>query len=307
MNRAVALTLALLLLDASQLQAQANPFALGADARPRVASGKIVTDAFVDATGQLEPNVRTFGWQFQTIPGDPYFLQDPGFNAVSGSGLPGGSALGFNVTRHLAYWPGAGTVDFTAPIPNGETLTFNFGAGTVTIAANSPPQPGFNFATVSASGGTHRHLNAYLNAAAGTPTDGVYFASIRLTNTGGPAPSDPLFLLFGNGVPVTDLQRALGYVANPFPGDANYSGRVDIADFSTLAAKFNEPGFWYDGDFNGDLLVNIADFSLLAANFNQSAPAARVPTAGAAVVPEPAAFAGLAIAGWACLSRRRWR
>lgn len=68
-------------------------------------------------------------------------------------------------------------------------------------------------------------------------------------------------------------------------GDSNLSGVVDIADFSTLAGNFNQPGRWRTGDFNYDGLVGIADFSRLAANFNRVAP----PTpARPATVPEPA-------------------
>jgi hypothetical protein len=291
----------LLIANATHLHAAINPFALGADARPRNDAGRIVTDAFADDTGLLTSNVRTFGWQFQTIPGDPYFIQDPGFNATNTSGLPPGSALGFNATRHLAYWDGSGRVDFTQPMPSGESLTFNFAAGTVNISATSPPQPGFNFVTISSSGSAHRHLNAYLNAGSSpVPANGAYLTSIRLTNTAGLLPSRALFLVFGNGIPTPDVQRALHYVANPLPGDANFSGSVDIADFATLAANFNAPGemFWYDGDFNDDLTVGIADFSLLASNFNLSA--ARSPM----VIPEPSAFFAVAcVLPW--LFRRR--
>lgn len=277
-----------------------NPYVISADARPRVASGKIVTDAFDDSTGTLLSNVRTFGWRFQTIPGSPYFLQDPGFNAVSSSGLPGGSQLGFNVTRGLSYWSGAGNLGF-GPTISGESLSFNFGAGTVQISSTTGAQSGFNFVTISPSGTAHRHLNSELIAGTQpTPAQGVYFTSIRLTNTGVPAASDALFLLFNNGAAPADFSRALNYVANPFPGDADFSGIVNISDFATLAANFNRSGdvFWYDGDFNADYAVNISDFSLLAANFNQSAPAPLL-----RAVPEPSIIS-VVLLSLAALCRR---
>jgi autotransporter-associated beta strand protein len=54
-------------------------------------------------------------------------------------------------------------------------------------------------------------------------------------------------------------------------GDANLDGIVNAADFTILAANFNQPVTgWDQGDFNYDGLVNAADFTDLAANFNQS-------------------------------------
>ena len=54
-------------------------------------------------------------------------------------------------------------------------------------------------------------------------------------------------------------------------GDANLDGLVNAADFTILAANFNQPVTgWDQGDFNYDGLVNAADFTDLAANFNQS-------------------------------------
>lgn len=300
MTRRTILTLAVLLLPAIA-GGQPNPYALESDARPRVAAGRIVTDAISDTTGQLAQGVRVFGWQFGVVPGDPYFIQEPGFNATAASGLPPGSLLGFRVSRGLYHWSGqaGGRVDFSAPAPGGAAIGFNFGAGTVSISGASGPQAGFGFATVSSSGGLHRHLNAYLSTAAGgTPASGAYLATIQLTNTGGPLDGDPLMLLFGNGLPTPELQRALAYVANPLDGDADFSGRTDIADFAVLASNFNAAGerYWFDGDFTGDRTVGIGDFSLLAATFNQVAPAARMPAARMpAAVPEPAALAGVAI------------
>ncbi|MDW8261380.1 MAG: hypothetical protein RMJ35_02535 [Phycisphaerales bacterium] len=248
-----------------------NPYVQNADARPRVAGGKLVVDAFNDQTLQIVPDVRTFGWSFQGIPGDPYFIQEPGFNASSSSGLAPGSTLAFNVTRSLSFWNGSGSVGFGA-IPSGESLVMNFGASTITIGGETGAQPGFAFATVGPNGSFHRHLNTFLRVGTSPqPATGVYLTSIRLTNSGGPAPSDPLFLLFRNGVTPPHFESALQYVANPPAGDADFSGFIDLGDFAILAANFNRSGelFWYDGDFNRDYGVDVTDFSLLATNFNR--------------------------------------
>jgi len=292
----------LFLMNASWLHA-VNLFGLGTDPRPRVVAGKIVTDAHNDLTMQDDPNVRTFGWQFQSIPGDPYFLQDPGFNALTGSGLPGGSFLGFTVTRGLSYFSGMGNVGFNAT-PAAESLSFYFGAGTVGISSTTAAQPGFNFTTVAGNGSLHRHINANLNAGTlAVPSNGIYLTSIRLTNTGGPAPSDALFLLFNNGASAANFNRALNYVANPFAGDADFSGEVTLDDFTALAANFGAaaPRFWYDGDFNNDYQVNLDDFTALAANFGLPAPS-DLPRGAA--IPEPVAISLYLLATLPMLGRR---
>ena len=105
-------------------------------------------------------------------------------------------------------------------------------------------------------------------------------------------------------------------------GDANLDGIVNAADFTILAANFNQPVTgWDQGDFNYDGLVNAADFTDLAANFNQSDSGANsagdvaaldafaaangmsVPTPVS--VPEPACVSVLAAAGLGLLGRRR--
>jgi hypothetical protein len=69
-------------------------------------------------------------------------------------------------------------------------------------------------------------------------------------------------------------------VRHTLAGDATLDGRADIADFSNLAAGFNNPRGWTGGNFNYDATVNIVDFSLLAANFNQSAAGSQTAAVG---------------------------
>lgn len=53
--------------------------------------------------------------------------------------------------------------------------------------------------------------------------------------------------------------------------DADASGTVDLADFSRLAASFNQPhSTRTEGDFDGSGTVDLTDFTILAANFNKS-------------------------------------
>jgi hypothetical protein len=108
-------------------------------------------------------------------------------------------------------------------------------------------------------------------------------------------------------------------VAYALLGDANLDGLVNAADFTILAANFNQPVTgWDQGDFNYDGLVNAADFTDLAANFNQSISGDDVSAGDVAAldafaaanglladVPEPAWAGRMAMAGLGMLRRRR--
>jgi autotransporter-associated beta strand protein len=105
-------------------------------------------------------------------------------------------------------------------------------------------------------------------------------------------------------------------------GDANLDGLVNAADFTILAANFNQTvTAWDQGDFNYDGLVNAADFTDLAANFNQSVSGADVSAGDVAAldafaaanglslptssVPEPATAGLICMVGVGLLHRRR--
>jgi hypothetical protein len=280
-------------------------YVIGSDIRPRVEASRIVTDANDDATGGITQDVRFFGYRFQTDPLDPYFTQNPGFNAAAGSGLPASSQLGFSVDRHLAYWNGSGPVSFTIP-PGGESLRLNFGGSNTTITGSSGPQPGFPVGNVSTSGGIHRHLNAFLQdsgGGSGNPADGIYFTNLRLFSSDPSiTTSDSIYLVYNNGLGQSQFEAALDYLSSPLPGDANFDGVVNLADFNILAAHFGQTDrAWYQGDFNGDRTVSLQDFNLLASRFGQTNSGA---TANPVSVPEPVSPLGLFMLTLASLHRR---
>lgn len=62
-----------------------------------------------------------------------------------------------------------------------------------------------------------------------------------------------------------------GACVDPCPGDINFDGRVDLADFNRLAVNFNAvaDGLRWQGDLTGDGQVTLADFHILAENFGR--------------------------------------
>ena len=126
----------------------------------------------------------------------------------------------------------------------------------------------------------------------------------------------------GNDGKVSGLVSGQIEVAYTLLGDANLDGLVNAADFTILAANFNQPVTgWDQGDFNYDGLVNAADFTDLAANFNQSVSGAAVSAGDVAAldafaaanglslptssVPEPASMGLLTLGAVGVLARRR--
>jgi alpha-L-arabinofuranosidase len=108
----------------------------------------------------------------------------------------------------------------------------------------------------------HWNGTGIISSAAQTPTNGLIYG---------------LGYADGNDNVVSGLSSGQIEVKYTLLGDANLDGLVNAADFTILAANFNQPVTgWDHGDFNYDGLVNAADFTDLAANFNQSADIAAV-------------------------------
>jgi hypothetical protein len=195
------------------------------DIRPRVEGAKIVVDAFDDGTSTTEPNVYAFGFDFGEDADDPFFVDDPGFNASSASGLTPGAALRLNLLSGLSFWDGGGGAVSFAPVATGESLRLNFGGNNVTASGASGFQNGFNIQTVDANGVVHRHLNSFLNGADGNTVpagpgpwgagdgvqaaNGIYLLTMELAldPAGAIATSDPIFIVFNSGL--TEVQHDL--------------------------------------------------------------------------------------------------
>lgn len=281
---------------------RAQTFAVNSDVRPAIVNSRVVTQSIDDETDETLTSVRVFSYSFQEDPIEPYFLNDPGFNAVFGSGLTQGTQLNFSVLSNLRYWNGTGAAGFGETVGQAR-LRINRASTNVFVTGSSPAQNGFAIANVSSGGVMHAHLNTFLEDPTGTPATGIYFAAIDVGNTAaGIARSLPVYLLFNNGAAPAAFTRARSYVAQPFAGDVNFDGDVNTRDFNVLAHHFGQSGRnWLQGDLSEDGLVSSADFNLLLGGYGQHTVA---PPLGA-IVPEPAA-AGFVILS-TCLLRRARR
>jgi len=94
-----------------------------------------------------------------------------------------------------------------------------------------------------------------------------------------------------------------------YAGDSNVDGKVDLTDFTFLAANFNKSGgaTWLQGDYNYDGNVNLTDFTFLASNFNQAFTAPSGAAGLGSLVPEPGSLMLLGLGAANVLGRRRRR
>ena len=217
------------------------------DITPLGQSGKVVTAAHDDANNTDVSNVRVFGYRYQADSFDPYFTNDPGFNAPNNSGLNTGD-LSFSLLAGLKYWDGSGTPAFTASPPANEAINFSFGpTRSATVTGASGAQAGFSIGPVDSDGAIHRHLSATLLGSdgdadatnGGTYSPGVYLAQINLSNTG-LVDSAPLYLLYSNysdpALGNTRLDQARVYVRDTFAPGTNLVGLVpEPASLGSLA------------------------------------------------------------------------
>ena len=225
------------------------------DVRPYVEDGKIHTAGFVDATSTELPDVRVFGYDFGEDPEQPYFTQDPGFNAATGSGLPAASQLLFNIVgggglglpANLSYWDGIGAVEFSVT-PAGETLTLNFGSQNRIADDATDFVAGFNLQTVSTGGAIHRHLNAFLNGSGGDPTAGIYLLPVELqSGDASIEKSLPFYLLYNNGLDEEAHDVAIDWVERnlvvPEPSTLLATGIASVIGCLSMRRRTNSISF----------------------------------------------------------------
>ena len=189
-----------------------------ADIAPRVEVERIITDAFVDATGQTLAAQRVYVWEFGEDPFDPFALGDPGFNARPDSGLPEGSRVGVQVLSDLSYWNASGPVSLAA-VPNDETLQFAFLSQSRLAGTGTGILPEMFWGPAVGTNGTfHAHLNTILARPGGVggqdPTPGIYLVELSvLSSDPGIKPSVPIFAIFNSGADDAAVDSAVDFVS----------------------------------------------------------------------------------------------
>ena len=95
------------------------------------------------------------------------------------------------------------------------------------------------------------------------------------------------------------IEGLVEYISSVIPGDANWDGVVDAADYIALKRSFGmaSGARYQDGDFDGDHDVDWDDLVILQGSFGQG-------TGGTPTIPEPGS-AMLLVFGAAALLRRR--
>jgi hypothetical protein len=212
------------------------------DVRPYNLAGRIHTGGFDDGTEEFIPTQVSFGYSFGEDPADPFFTQDPGFNAAAGSGLTGGSTMAFDILGptsgsilpfNLSYWNGVGAVSWGS-VPSGEVLHLAFGSQSRNAGSGTALIAGFNLQTLTSQGAMHQHLGASLWGSDGNSVPaadnfdpgfwgagdgieaapGIYAVALRLRN-GAQANSVPFYIVYDNGIGETELNAAVASVPEP--------------------------------------------------------------------------------------------
>ncbi|HOW69895.1 MAG TPA: hypothetical protein PKY77_04770 [Phycisphaerae bacterium] len=242
----------------------------------------------------LDTGTRLWSSAFQVNALDPFFTDKPGFGAVAGSGLPPGTQVGFNILSDLLYWDGTGPAHF-GPVVNQERLRIKFGFQNRYAGTGTGFVAGFNFATVTSDGEIHQHVSFFLLGADGNAvpasqdglqaTSGIYLIQIEVTLAADTIKSDPIWLVFNNGLDdcldclaLNDLGARMA-MDRP-PADLDFDRRVARSDVDSLAACFTGPDLpWTNpccriADLDSDGDVDQSDFGLLQRCFSGESLAA---------------------------------
>ncbi len=252
-----------------------------------VEDGRIMT-GFADY--EANPNTpvivvgaEVWGSLYQEDVFDPFFTADPGFTALSGSGFPSGSLMGFNVLEDLLYWDGQDEVAF-GPVPNDEEMRIRLGAQNRFVGTGTGFVEGFNFSVVGSQGQVHVHVSFFLHGADGNAvpasndgveaTPGIYLLTYELKNNDALVEStEPLYVVFNNGLDECLHCAALTFVgahlAEDRPvSDLDFDEDADLDDYavwSPCVTGADSP--WTDlccqsADFNLDGFVDLLDFGV---------------------------------------------
>jgi hypothetical protein len=187
-----------------------------------------------------------------------------------GNFSPGASPAISTVSEDFVQTSGTLTIELAGPAPGSGFDQLNIG-GTATLGGTLQvdlldgysPAPGTSFEFLRATGGvTGTFADAILPNVPGLSWQLVY---------------EPLA-----------VRLSVDAVVNPLPGDYNFNGIVDVADYVVWRKAIGTNNFAADGD--GDGMVDNDDYVVWQANFGNTAS---LPASGAALgsIPEPSTLA----------------
>lgn len=201
--------------------------------------------------------------------------------------LSGGGSLGTSRVTSLNFInSGAGSLTARWDLTDHDLL--------VDYTVDSPFAGTLGLVQQGFAGGSWNGNGLTSSAAAGAPANAR--TGLAVVEAG------ELFATFPRTFSGLSIDSTTVLVAYTLLGDANLDRSVNIADFSTLAANFNQPNRWNRGDFNYDGVTGIGDFALLASNFNKSLSAT---LARPAPAPEPSVGGTVGLVMATTLLRRR--
>jgi hypothetical protein len=197
------------------------------DIAPYLQDGKLLTGGLDHSGNHTPPPITVYGLEFGEDPFDPFNPFDPGVNQVEGTGnLPAGAPVRYNILSSLLYWDGTGDVAFGSP--GDSYIRLWMGSNDRILDADSGKQTGSLIESVHSNGVVHKHFTTALFAngtsnnvrgEAGfvAPADGIYAFSMELTLTDGDTTytSDPLWIVYNNGLDEELHEAAMAAVPEP--------------------------------------------------------------------------------------------
>lgn len=198
------------------------------DIAPYLIDGQLKTGGLTHSGGTGAPPIQVFGYEFGEDAYDPYNATDPGVNQAVGVGsLPEGAAVRYNLLGGLRFWDGTGDVNFTDP--GSALISISMRGVSRTLTGSSGAQAGSLIQSVAAGGAMHEHFLTSLFAASGTsnvlgeanyqaPPEGIYAWNMNLTlaNGGTTYTSEPIWIIFNNGLTEQQHGAAIDYVQSSY-------------------------------------------------------------------------------------------
>jgi T5SS/PEP-CTERM-associated repeat protein len=253
------------------------------------AGGSVVTfyDDVINNGVEIRTNVGSRSVFFGSVTGAGPFTGG-GDVELNGDLKPGNSPANVNFGGNLLISPTAGLdIELAGTIKGAghDALTVGgqlslSGGLTVSLINNFVPQYGQSFEIITAGGGI----------------DGAFLAEL-LPTLGGGLRFDVLY-----------EPQAVKLAVAGIPGDYNFDGTVDAADYVVWRKTTGQSGTALAADGNNDGDINTDDFNIWRSHFGMSyTPGAGASNSGNAATPEPSTFCLISIAALVQAISRRMR